>query len=104
VSSFFCQQRNSFKWPLVYNEYQCPEFLQPPPLEELQRMDRVWTVPRVVDFSCEKRILRPVNLTDSPELAALSLSGADIRAFASHPLSCIGLSTYCAAQTRCERR
>ena len=104
VYKFFTSQRSSFRWPSVLPEYQCPDFIQPPSLPELMSVDRIWTVPRVVDFSCEHRTLRPVVIDPTvPELAGLTLSGSDIRAFASHPLACLGLLTYCATHTRADR-
>lgn len=104
VYAFFTANKAQFRWPQPLPEYACPELLEPPPLAELQKVDRIWTVPRVVDFSCEKRVLRPVLLDPAvPGLAGLALSAADIRAFASHPLASIGLGTFCTTQARHER-
>lgn len=104
VYSYFTSNKATFRWPQPLTEYVCPELIEPPTLEDLQKYDRVWTVPRVVDFSCDKRVIRPVNLEGAgPELAGLSLTAADIRAFASHPLACIGLANFCVTQQRHER-
>jgi len=103
VYEFFLSKKNEIRWPQVSAEFQPPEYMVPPCLFDLKASDRIWTVPRVIDFSCEARILRPVVLDATPELASLTLSATDIRAFATHPLACIGLGTFCTARSRVER-
>lgn len=99
IFNFFIGKKNEISWPEAMPEYTPVDYISPPLLAQLKEKDRIWIVPRVIDFQCERRTLRPVLLP----VEGLSLTAQELNAFASYPLSCLGLNNFCALRGRGEK-
>eukprot|EP01084_Bolivina_argentea_P028079 52224_1 len=97
VHSYLSNCRNSVKWPRSHIFYYPPTSVSLPPLTNLQKIDKSWFTLRVPDSECTSRPLEPFSF------GSLNLSAEDVQAFASAPMSPIGLKKYVIERTRTQQ-
>lgn len=93
------KDQQSFRYP---KQYARPRAASQEQLSDMTSMSRQWVCPKIVDYSCDDRVLCSLKELQAGE-SLLGINERDIKAFSSFPMSILGLNSFIAMRNRTDR-